>query len=629
MSVFVLRAKAEGYFWEENDAGSAALRWVDENNNAFHADQDIWRLATIGIGSSIAYYLNAMWQVSTRYGYDHRRTLMLGRVDAWHESVRGDGFINHEWHNIGHWSALGVPPHGKSYLERGQLAWENAFHIWRVCQEGGTHLSEEVTAIEKVGDIFRLTVRSGAVYLAAKVVCGVGAGPHYSFPGERGPVGPKPGNLVDVQELYKGLADRVVDLDTFMRLHPRPREPQKARKRTIAVHGTNAGIDAVQRGREWGYDILFLGSKADAAWLKGNRLSVSPQATRLPEATSDGEAVQVAAIGRDRPLVEPLPSGARVTYTLLTGEKKSVDVDYYVVALGQNAEAEGAIGHVLTRGKLGPEHLEPIYDTNQIFGLPYQTVLGLQTKGATWSRGLQIVGAAADALARTESWSSKIKHNYEEQYKLDTDDMEPDALARHITAQNLKRTPATRLTVEGAERARGLRRFRFGKAKQYLQEMKLADLMDHQIDPSKVPASWLKENGDSTPYLSTPERPAATAISSVLGSAQLGAVRATMAAMHAMIPDYMLGSDSQANFTTDDRTMLAVYIAQNFPSIDPTRANSLVEEIVGARRTSLGKSARFTTGSVTATDLGFDDEQARLLNQLLEDTDQIWKRIHG
>jgi hypothetical protein len=144
-----------------------------------------------------------------------------------------------------------------------------------------------------------------------------------------------------------------------------------------------------------------------------------------------------------------------------------------------------------------------------------------------------------------------------------------------------------------------------------------------------VPKAWMAEHASSTPDLSTPDRPAATAISSVLGSAQLGAVRATMAAMHAMIPDYMLGNDSQANFSTDDRTMLAVYIAQNFPFIDPTRANSLVEEIIGARRTSLQKKAIFTGGSVASTDLGFSDEQTRAINALLEDTNQIWKRIQG
>lgn len=628
LGVFVLQGKADGYFWEEKDAGSTPRLWVDENGNAFHAVKNIWRLATIGIGSSIAYYLNAMWQVSTRYGYSHERTLMLGRVDAWHESERGDGFINHEWHNIGHWSALGVAPYQRDYVERSQFAWENAFHIWRVCQEGGTHVSDVVTRIEKFGDIFRLHTRGGAVHLAAKVVCGIGAGPHYALPGERGPVGPEPKSALEVQAQYRTLADRVVDLDSFMRAYPRPEKPG-TRKGKIIVHGTNAGIDAVQRAREWGFEVIFFGSKKEAAWLTGNRLSVSPVATRLPDASREGEEVEVIAIGRSRPRVVPTESGVRVTYTPEKGSETTVEVLVYVIALGQNADAEGGVGAVLRSGGLTPEQLEPIYDTNQIFGLPFQTVLGLQTKGASWARGLQIVGAAADALARTESWSSKIRHNYRDQYTLDTDSMSLPELAEHIDAQNRTRSLETQLTLDGAERARSLRAFRFKKAEAYLAEMKLADLMDHQIDPSKVPPLWMAEHETSTPDLSTPSRPAATAISSVLGSAQLGAVRATMAAMHAMIPDYMLGSDSQANFTSDDRTMLAVYIAKNFPSIDPTRANSLVEEIVGARRTSLGKTATFTGGSVPSTDLGFDAEQTRQINALLENTNQIWKRIHG
>lgn len=631
MAIFVLtQKKSDEYRWEHVDSTRAPLRWVDENDNAFHGATSVWRLATIGIGSSIAYYLNAMWQVSTRYGYNHQGTVMFGKVDAWHQSQRGDGFINHEWHNIGHWSALGIPRYQEEYLERAQFARENAFHIWRVCQEGGTHVPELVTKIERLGDVLRVTTDTGATHLAAKVVCGVGAGPHHGF-GARGPTGPKPTSSDEFKRQYSELADRVVDLDTFMREHPRPEQPQVPNGVKVVVHGTNAGIDAVQRARDWGFDVLFFGSSGTAAWLRGNRLTVSPQDTRLPSANKDGAPVEVVVVKREQPpSVVPTEGEPRVTVTFTGNGTTRTEVVYkYVLALGQDADADGAIGAVLNAGGIKPEDLEPIFDTNQIFGLPYQTVLGLQTKGASWSRGLQIVGAAADALARTNTWGPNIRLNYEEQYKLPTDSMNDEQLAAHIGEVNKSRKPLQQLTLEGAKRARDLRLFRFRKAKSYLEASNLASLMDHQIDPQKVPRQWLSQHGSSTPGLSTPERPAATAISSVLGSAQLGAVRAAMAAMHAMIPDYMLGNDSQANFTTDDRTMLALYIAKNFPSIDPTRANSLVEEIIGARRTSLNRRAEFTSGSVASTDLGFDDDQARSLKELLEDTNQIWKRIHG
>jgi hypothetical protein len=308
-------------------------------------------------------------------------------------------------------------------------------------------------------------------------------------------------------------------------------------------------------------------------------------------------------------VVAPTGDGVQVSYRPEGAPPaKEAEVALYVIALGQNASAPGAIADILTQGGLRAGDLEPIYDTNQVFGLPYQTVLGLQTRGTRWSRGLQIIGAAATSLAAT--WTRDLRHNYREQYSIPGDEQDPGLVAE----------PRKRRALE-------LRQRHFRKAEQYLREMKLVDLLDHQIDPTKLPERFMAEHGDSTPHLSTAENPAATAISSVVGAAQLGAIRAVTAAMHAMIPDYMLGGDSQANFTTDDRTMLAVYIAQNFPDIDPTRANDLVEQIIRARRTELNRPARFTGGTVRASDLGFTDQQSRELVQLLDHTNEIWKRI--
>lgn len=620
----VLKQRKLIWEWEATTVtGGAPLLWTGENGDKYYGPNHLFRLATIGVGSSIAYYLNAMWQVSTRFRYDHKRTVMFGRFDGWDARVRGDGFINHEWHNIGHWSALKIHGFSEKYAERADFAKENAFHFWRVAKDGGTHVAQDVVSIARLGDVYEIST-AYEQYLAAKVVCGAGAGPHYAFGGPRGPILDPTCLQSEEQSQYLLLNSCVKTLDEFMRDFPRPLSIPKKREGVVIVHGTNAGIDAVERAHQCGFaKILFFGSTESAAWLRGNRLVVSP---------NNRDEVKVTAIGRTRPHLKHEGGKITVKYTPDKGSPTAEKADFYVIALGQNADAKGAVGDVLRTGKITAEQLEPIYDTNQIFGLPFQTVLGLQVKGTTWDSGLQIVGAAAEALGSSESWP--IAHNYTAQYEIDTDRMTSEEVKLHVEKVNKAKDrqgkyERFKLTVKGVEEAASMRRYRFQKAESYLKEMKMIDLMAHQIDPTKVPKEWMKRFEASTPYLSTSSNPAATAISSVLGAAQLGGVRATMAAMHSMIPDHILGNKSAANFTTDDRTMLAVYIAVNFPNIDETRANSLVEEIIRARRTSLGKSAVFTTGTVTAHDLGFTTEQTKRLNELLSDTDQIWKRIKG
>jgi hypothetical protein len=76
----------------------------------------------------------------------------------------------------------------------------------------------------------------------------------------------------------------------------------------------------------------------------------------------------------------------------------------------------------------------------------------------------------------------------------------------------------------------------------FAAKISLSDLMNHQIDPSKVPEVISKGDREkfpealkTAPFLSTPANPAATAIASMAAAAQLGGVRAAVAAMQSMM----------------------------------------------------------------------------------------------
>src|SRR5437868_6270267 len=192
-------------------------QWTDVKGDRYFAPPNrIYRHAFVGIGTSIAYYLNAMGD-----DFNHRKTLIFGKVDAWSPQVRGDGFINHEAHQVSQWGKT-VPQYSETYMERTIFAEQNRKIFAKAKKQGARHISREIKSISVRGDVIEVEDAVGMTYLAARVVVGSGAGPHYSFGEGRGPVlDPKFVSPPARARAKNQLMGKVVNLDEFMRLHPR------------------------------------------------------------------------------------------------------------------------------------------------------------------------------------------------------------------------------------------------------------------------------------------------------------------------------------------------------------------------------------------------------------------------
>lgn len=549
----------------------------------------VYRLALVGHGSSIAYYLSAMPEE-----FKHTNTVLCGAVDAWDRTVRGDGFINHESQQIAHWGTR-TPTFSASYMERAEFVQMNEAAFRRAKQGGAALVKREVTAVRKRGEIFELDTKGGLPILAVKVILGTGAGPHFDFGSERGPVIAKAVIPTEVAKQQAALRGKVLHLDDFMVLHPRNKAMHQSvshqepkRDEVIIVHGPNAGIDAVQRAWQYGFQIIWLTGTEPPVWLEGNRLPIHDvwkQHKDKPEGP-----LWYVKIGRTRPEVQADGEFITVTFTPTpkqgeTAVPVTVRASAYVIALGQNAMAPGAIGDVLKQGGIPAKELEPIYDVNQIFGQPYQTALGLQTKGTRYTEGLQIIGAAASSLAATYAGKTPIENNYLEQFQ-------PADNASLAEAKNML------------------------SALRYLKKVTVVELLEHQVNPDKVPEAMKPPKGGAAlapnPFrklggLATPQRPATTAVTSVQVSTQLGGVRAAIAAMRGLMPSYIYRG--QVNLSSDDRTMVALYLARKYPHLTGADIEDTVQWVMKQRRNKESDHS----GSV----LGFDEERTQELEKRL------------
>lgn len=547
------------------------LAWTDEITKDSYfvpARVQVYRLALVGHGSSIAYYLSALAHKSRdeQARYSHQHTVMFGAIDAWDRRIRGDGFINHEAHQISHWGAQ-APAFSADYLERDAFVRMNEEAFARVTQGGGRLVGDEVISVRLRGVLTELTTSSGATFLAAKTVIGTGAGPHYGFGSDRGPEIDPGVPTVDLEEERALLSRLVLHVDDFMRL--RPRTPEMVRDlayrmpdkdQTVVVHGPNAGIDAVHRAWQYGYRVLWLTGAQNPVWLEGNRLPIH-QVWRRTKDIEDSE-IWFLKIGRTRPFLRAAGDSLQVSLRPTDKPNTTKTAALYVIALGQDAMAPGAVGDMLKRGGVRPRDLEPIYDVNQIYGLPYQTALGIQSKGTKYGGGLQIIGAAAASLAAAyKQANTPIEHDYLTQF------------------------PAS-------DRASATETRNALAAVRYLKKADLSMLLEHQVDPASVPPG-----ATPSPQLATAQRPATTVVSSVLVSPQLSGFRGAIAAMSGLIPEYVYRGE--ANFSADDRTMLAVYLARKYPHLEGSDLEEIVQFVMTQRR---------SRGAASGSPLGFTSE---------------------
>ncbi|HEY2030650.1 MAG TPA: hypothetical protein VGH20_15730 [Myxococcales bacterium] len=342
-------------------------------------DHGFYKLAIIGRGSAAAYYVNALGE-----GYTHNHTLLIGEPDPWvssaHPRSRGDGYINHEEHLIGQWGPT-VPAFSTDYMRRSDFARSNEAILDRI----GNQRRDSVLKIEP-GAVpwIRIDLVSGERVWAKKVIIATGAGPH----AKRG------------FEVSGGAKSKAVDLDTFMRAHPQ--RSTLGRRRSVVVHGPNAGIDAVERAGEVEYEriLWFMSESSSPVFLSGNRLQ---HATHVPPT----KLIERDAFGGLSPkpqksivMIDNAPRGDRivVSYVIPSGAVRTAEVDLYVYALGQDANERGAVLGMLDDSI--KTRLIPIHDLQRRFGDNEQAaIVGFQWNQTTLRYGVEIIGAAALQVA--------------------------------------------------------------------------------------------------------------------------------------------------------------------------------------------------------------------------------------
>lgn len=379
-----------------------------------------------------------------------KNIMIIAGPDAWQNVVRGDGIVNHAGYifarnNPGNLRERDLPPRTRLKDENAAILtksidWLRAQQVdvtnqpvagvvtkieRKVIALGGdiekgpkvlVNGKEQSAFSKKKGtkaDVYEVTYNKwdqlpGANWSnvtskpvvqpikAMKVIYCGGAGPHADY--------------------YRPGGAGYMDLDTFMR-----NKEIKGNNKKVAVIGPNAGIDAAIEALNRELKLYWLISgptNSSPAWLSTKHYKI--------EDIDQGQVIKTA---EDRIVNYPKSERFKLkkndheekyTFTFKSDVKTRGDeslnmqliVDYVVYATGQDpGKQEVAKGRndaqVVTRigayKVLEPilklEKLTPIYDTNQRFGGYFETALGLQDSVRSPYTGLEVLGAAAFALA--------------------------------------------------------------------------------------------------------------------------------------------------------------------------------------------------------------------------------------
>lgn len=567
----------------------------------------------IGVGASTAYSLAVRNQETQAHLIDLDATpyegkiTIIGKSDAWEASVRGAGDINHQHELIDHWGQH-APGFDRQVAKRADFAKQNAGQLLDAVKLGAEAIANSVKDVKREADgTFTLKLNDDSTVRAKKVVVASGAGAHTAVDhaslkseGERTKAETELLKNNDIN-LPEHLRDRAMDLDTFMRTTDRA-GPSDWKGKTVVVHGPNAGIDAVERAGKLGATVHWISRTSDPALLDGNALEYAPgiaakgvikaQKMAITEGHDGRLKLDIATFKLDdkKKVVmdenkKPVPSG----------QTQILSADIYVYALGQDGNSvDRHLGEVAVGGFLKDfiSDLEPQYDINQAFSdKPYETVLGFQIKAAGQpfpaDTGLEVIGAAASTIAST------VKHNYVDKSLANLKDaaqkdLSPEQSGRLLDALKSGNQDAAKLTIKEArdaltDNALGLNTQELTTQSHVLRHLEKSISRyfeaDAYFNPKAAPGKeappareFANQELDNTKH---------TQVASVLQAAQLGAVKASVAALNAFTPRYVQAGE--ANFSTDNRTQLRVFIAQNFPKITNDQATSFINDVITMR----------------------------------------------
>lgn len=343
---------------------------------------------------------------------------IIGDKSGWHKDQRGDISTNHP-RQLADIPSESLGGFETEYLHSSELVAQEQKAINYAVDNG---VSEELGHVQSVREIPEGEAHAGAYELiyagipssngdaptgqtrviAKKVILNTGVGPH-AKPEDRGI------HIDDAVKRAERGGKKIFDLDEFQRKFAS--DPTALKGKKVAIHGPNAGIDAVKTVKAGGADLV---------WLVGSNKPVLLADNNYPEVEAEADKTQVVDRKSLKISLQEGSNKLRLDFKSKDKPNHADEVDYYVIALGQDIHKKGAVGDLLAnvRTPTGSEtnktssNLEPLYDVNLDFGEePYEAVLGIQTKGGGKTQGVSVEGAAVELTARDQKLN--VQHTYD------------------------------------------------------------------------------------------------------------------------------------------------------------------------------------------------------------------------
>jgi hypothetical protein len=440
-----------------------------------------------------------------------------------------------------------------------------------------------------------------------------------------------------------------MDMDAFVRGDAEKGPLFDGNGRTAIVFGHNAGIDAAEDAYDRKFTVRWLGTAdpiflADESYQKGARAIVQNKGNAIVGKSSyhyfDGAKDKAPKLTYDG---KAATNRLVVTFTNKnTKKEETIKGDLLVYALGQQRGQKAA--PFLSQELL--KKLEPIYDINERFGNAQERVLALQLADQNPGNNLEIIGAATrqvldgveinhNYLSRCELVKAltgiqvRIKDRfsivqrgasqylpdalkpYKDFYELAEAGLKPKVIksqSKHFlgyVTKAVNQYPADDrnkilLTAESLVNV-------FQKCLDTIQYFKDMLGKDKAAPTGKVLVDALqkiKVTGATNDAAIVKNMPR-----SIAASAQLVSVKETTAAVQGATPGYIGAQQvnkvtttdpktkkvttvfnvtnikGNTNLSTDDRSMLRVHIAVNYPDIeDCPELTRIMEQIINARR---------------------------------------------
>jgi hypothetical protein len=577
-----------------------------------------YELVFVGAGAATAYQLE-----SWRDKVVPDRTLVIGPEQPWAEE-RGPGFINHPMHMIS-------PDRSTVGLGDETLAARKDFSevLEGVLKKYAKRRMDKVTKIVQVRHdrtrFYEVQTPGGNVY-ARDVVSALGIGPH-DMQGQD--------QLLLVAD--DPATSRALDLDTFQRRATAISETRDPASITIAVVGGNAGIDAVMTAMRKRFRIIWIPGMSEPGLLPGTDNERVKLAYDARMANKDSPITEIIK-GYGGAAMAATDGSAHVTVEVKNATEQvvaNVVADYAVIAKGPRPEIVRDVLDESVR-----DRLVPMYDVNRQFraeGLA--TVVGLEVENADRDdpTSLQVIGGSAFRIA---GMADAPRYDYLLRHWHDVADavmalyglrgrltgMASDGASRPVV--DAMRTINERATafhylalteavaiqhatavgrlpqhtdapdfaalcgpllelLDNPELDRPRRRLLLG----YLGSLRV--LTDYgamlaafreSLEPYLVELARNPKSRKQDPRKAGEQMRAVidTLPSNILVNDQLTPTRSEIEAGAAYVPDYVLTGD--VNFASDSATVLAIYIAANFPHIPDRDVDMWVDRIVRWRR---------------------------------------------